>query len=738
MPEKLNTTLPTRLTLAAAAPSSADSQKFAAQLKDIFNVVLLKQKKTESGFSLEFEASSIKEMISAAETGRLDEILTEAGGDWVQFLSKDGERVYDHLPAIAPKSLPIIIDVDAGELLRWKKSIDVVLLTVTPAETEALYEFFRPLPGTNGLLEGALSHATYRLGQFGRYCAAHVECTVSGEGRDGSTLTVQDAIKELAPKVVMLLGIAFGMDRRKQRLGDVLVAETVLPYELLREGEVRIQRGQPLPCGPTLSERFRTRRIDWKYQRGTEQVLVHSSLVLSGAKLVDSVEFRNALLAANPTAVGGEMESAGAYAAAHRLSVEVILVKAICDWADGLKNDRGHQFAARTSVALAHHVLSKKEVLKKLGATEVSVSTAKGTTTSTLEKLRTESPMVGRGEELEFLNRSSRGAVAIFVQGFHGVGKTRLIREFSRQSLENQRRPTSYIDFQTLECMDAPWAHSFLPQHPKDGGLFDRLWKLPEALSNLEEERIVVFDELESLLFHMKETAVLRFLQQMLFSFDARPAVIFVTRKNWPMREGMLPGSPRLGAVPHLVVNPLASSDGVALARQLLSTTISTAKVEVLAREVDLLCGGIPQLLTRWSEEVLRYGQGIEEMDVQSLRQLLMSSATTYFWTSWEGMELGEKMDLVRRTLAKLQMVQKLPSQQQSTSIAPAGAVRLARLSPALSWFVATVVGAPECLVTRPGQEYLNSLLTQCHDLARALGDVSSLYEDHLVAGVKG
>ena len=730
--------LPTRLTLASAASPSTDSERFIAQLKDQFGVTLLKQKKTESGFSLEFETSFASNIVMAAEAGQLDEILTEAGGGWVQFLSEDGERVYDHLPAIIPKPPPTIIDVDAGELLRWKKSIDIILLTVTPAETEALYEVFRPLPGTDGLLEGALNHATYRLGQFGRYCAAHVECTMSGEGRDGSTLTVQDAIQELAPKAVILLGIAFGMNRRKQRLGDVLVAESVLPYELVREGKVRIQRGQALPCGPTLSERFRTRRIDWKYQRGSEQVSVHSGLVLSGAKLVDSVEFRDALAAANPTAMGGEMESAGAYAAAHRLSVEVILIKSICDWADGLKNDRGHQFAARASVALAHHILNKKEVLKKLGATEVSTGTTKMATPSSPERLRDEPPMVGRGTELDFLNRSSHGAIAIFVQGFHGVGKTRLIREFSKYSLENQRRPTSYIDFQTLECIDAPWARNFLPQRPKDGGLFNRLWGLPEALSNLEEERIVVFDELESLLFHMKETALLRLLPQMLFSFTKRPTVIFITRKNWPMREGILPGSPRLGAVPHLVVNPLESSDGIALARQLLGTAIGTENVDVLAREIDLLCGGIPQLLTRWSEEVLRYGQKIEEVGVQSLRHMLMSSSTTYFWTSWEGMDLGEKTHLVRRTLSKLQVARNLSGQQRSTAIAPAQAVRVARLSPALSWFVATTVGAPEHLVIGPEQEHLNGMLTQCHDLVHALGDVSCLYDDHLAGTDKG
>lgn len=89
---------------------------------------------------------------------------------------------------------------------------------------------------------------------------------------------------------------------------------------------------------------------------------------LSDTPLVDNKEFRDQLLAEFPDALGGEMEGAGVYASATRRKVEVILVKAICDWADGHKNDRAQPFAAKAAVSLAHHVLSKPDVLKELGA----------------------------------------------------------------------------------------------------------------------------------------------------------------------------------------------------------------------------------------------------------------------------------------------------------------------------------------------------------------------------------
>ncbi|MFY0570227.1 hypothetical protein ACN28E_41280 [Archangium lansingense] len=251
---------------------------------------------------------------------------------------------------------------------RLLPEVDVVLLTTTETERDALYEVMKPFPGYAGLVEGAIQHNTYRLGQFGRYLVAHVESTMGSQARHGSTLTVHDAIAELSPKAVVILGIAFGINPVKQRLGDVIIAETVIPYELQRIGQKAIHRGQPLQCGPILSERFRTRRTDWKHERGEDTVEVFQGPLLSGEKLADNLAFRDALAGAFPTACGGEMEGAGAYAATERNDVEVILVKAICDWGDGSKTDRAQPFAAQAAVSLAHHVLSKQGVLEALHA----------------------------------------------------------------------------------------------------------------------------------------------------------------------------------------------------------------------------------------------------------------------------------------------------------------------------------------------------------------------------------
>ena len=57
------------------------------------------------------------------------------------------------------------------------------------------------------------------------------------------------------------------------------------------------------------------------------------------------------------------MEGAGLAAAAGRVGVPWILVKAICDWGDGQKHGKHQPLAAAAAVSLVHHVLSQKNVL---------------------------------------------------------------------------------------------------------------------------------------------------------------------------------------------------------------------------------------------------------------------------------------------------------------------------------------------------------------------------------------
>jgi len=78
---------------------------------------------------------------------------------------------------------------------------------------------------------------------------------------------------------------------------------------------------------------------------------VHIGLLLSGEKLVDNYDFREQLRQLEPEAIGGEMEGAGLYASAQRKRVDWLVIKAICDWADG---EKGYQKQLRQQAAAEH------------------------------------------------------------------------------------------------------------------------------------------------------------------------------------------------------------------------------------------------------------------------------------------------------------------------------------------------------------------------------------------------
>lgn len=81
---------------------------------------------------------------------------------------------------------------------------------------------------------------------------------------------------------------------------------------------------------------------------------------MSGEKLIDNVHFRDGLLEDEPEALGGEMEAAGLFAAAHEEKLDWLIVKAVCDYADGNKSKdkkRRQKIAAGSAMAFLGHAI---------------------------------------------------------------------------------------------------------------------------------------------------------------------------------------------------------------------------------------------------------------------------------------------------------------------------------------------------------------------------------------------
>ena len=343
----------------------------SANIKDI---TVRSGSRTRATLVVDAAAEAIARLVALAESGLFKAANLDARLLGIRFGT---EWLFEEVPSVHPAERTFR-DVSAQELKDLLARTAIILATATDVETRAVLGAMETLPGEDRLLEGSLDITTYRVGLLGRYIVAHLQSAMGSTGVAASQVSICDAIHEVDPKVIFMIGIAFGLKRAKQRLGDVLVAEHITGYEMVKlRPDMIDERGPMIPGSIVLTERLKNRIHDWTYPRadGTKAEVIRGRVV-SGEKLVNNREFSAALIARFPDAIGREMEGVGAYAVAARRRREILLVKSICDWADGLKNDRAQAFAAATAASLVRHILGKRDILGSLNIPEYDVASS--------------------------------------------------------------------------------------------------------------------------------------------------------------------------------------------------------------------------------------------------------------------------------------------------------------------------------------------------------------------------
>jgi nucleoside phosphorylase len=242
------------------------------------------------------------------------------------------------------------------------KHCDTLLVTATEVERDAVLQRAREITGKPHQLHFGLRRTYFDLGYVGGARIFLVQSEAGSASPGGSHATVADAIDECAPTNVIMVGIAFGIDESKQSLGEILVSRQLQCYEMQRVGtdktgaRIIIPRGDKVTVPTRLLGRVRACSANWT------SVRVLFGLLLSGEKLIDNIDYRNEIHAFEPEAMGGEMEGVGLYGAASERRKDWIIVKAICDWADGKKRFRKterQQLAARNSVNFVFEAISQ-------------------------------------------------------------------------------------------------------------------------------------------------------------------------------------------------------------------------------------------------------------------------------------------------------------------------------------------------------------------------------------------
>jgi nucleoside phosphorylase len=236
---------------------------------------------------------------------------------------------------------------------------DILIVTVTKVESSAVLQAFEPASGIRAEPRSIEDRIYFDLGTIDNVRVFLTQSEMGSGGLDASLLTVRKGIEALSTTAVIMVGIAFGVNEEKQAIGDILVTEQLRLYDLQRVGtqdkqEMIILRGDKPHASPWLINLFKSAELRW------EKATVRFGVVLTGEKLIDNIDYCNRLQSFESEAIGGEMEGAGLYVACQDKKVDWILVKGICDWADGEKGqdkESRQKTAASNAAAFVVHTL---------------------------------------------------------------------------------------------------------------------------------------------------------------------------------------------------------------------------------------------------------------------------------------------------------------------------------------------------------------------------------------------
>ncbi|GLC79668.1 5'-methylthioadenosine/S-adenosylhomocysteine nucleosidase family protein [Lacrimispora brassicae] len=213
------------------------------------------------------------------------------------------------------------------EKLETMKEKSLVLVAVTKTEMKAIERAITTYFPKCFLQERVEPGLVYRelIGSKKPFYVVQSQMGAVGSGAMNNTIHV--VCEVLNPEKIILGGIAFGANNKKQNIGDILVSKQIWNYESAKvTNEVIIDRGDKISASSYLLQLFNSTAINY------EKADVRFGVIASGEKLVNSKELIQDLRNREPEFIGGDMEAAGLVSVCQDKRVDWIVVKAICDW----------------------------------------------------------------------------------------------------------------------------------------------------------------------------------------------------------------------------------------------------------------------------------------------------------------------------------------------------------------------------------------------------------------------
>ena len=251
--------------------------------------------------------------------------------------------------------------------------VDFVFVTALPEERNALMKkldfyqlppdksdtrtyFKADLPAT---FPGGVTTCSYRV----------ILMQLLGMGRVQAALATADAIRRWHPRYILLIGIAGGMASQGINLGDILLANQIVDYELQKltsnGPQIRWETHQSDPqllgvCQAYLGSNYWLSLLSEK-RPGSGETTIHIGPIASGDKVIAFGEVLARYSAMWPKLIGVEMEASGVAAAAFQSSEKpgFFMIRCVSDLADEEKGSpkvnkwRSYAYDAAASFAIS-------------------------------------------------------------------------------------------------------------------------------------------------------------------------------------------------------------------------------------------------------------------------------------------------------------------------------------------------------------------------------------------------
>ena len=190
-----------------------------------------------------------------------------------------------------------------------------------------------------------------------KYTIIHVHTNGTGDERARRAINAAYKLFGMKIRIVVLLGICYGIDLRRQKVGEVIISDSVLgyrinfrekdanPYNISFEPELEFEIVPNRMRTETIKTRLSVRSFEnslLAVANSKLRIIVQSGKVLSSNCLMSSRVVKQALLeafgTAKPQPMAGEMEGSGIFKSNIFENEETfdnwIIIKAICDWGE--------------------------------------------------------------------------------------------------------------------------------------------------------------------------------------------------------------------------------------------------------------------------------------------------------------------------------------------------------------------------------------------------------------------